>query len=411
MIDVKAINTAAGDLPKSGITPWEADGTTDQTISWHVYGPVTNIKISYANGGAYIGAVPPVVLSTLADSGAGGDNKGSYLWKVPTDFTNDLIPKIDSGDMVKLMVEDASAYGTWCNVETQNFVVKGILTLTEPDVSSGLVAGTTYTVKWERKGTINSANVKYSTDSGTSYPNDIEAGATWAIPTDVEDTASWAIPETATLGTTYKILVEDNDYEKNGTNGTYAESVTFRVKGEIDVTSPTSPTTWAIADTKTISWNILHGDMTNVKLYYSTTGVFGGEEVEIDPAVTKPSDNVLGFPNGAPPPMAQGSYDWTIPISVPIGDIWIRVSDSNTTDFADVYDDTAKITIKGSVILEEPGIDWKVGGTTEVIQWTANGNLGKVWIEFSDGGPFIKVTDPAGVGVDSGNGMTVIADM
>ncbi|MGR3295983.1 MAG: hypothetical protein ACUZ8A_07140, partial [Candidatus Bathyanammoxibius sp.] len=394
-------------------TIWEA-GMTDRTISWQAFGPVSMVKISFSseNGGAnYITASPPTVSSITAKETG---NVGTYTWTIPAApvAEYDLIPKIDDGGRSRIKVEDmTSPYGDWCQAESPTFKIKGVLEILGPDVSSGLVAGSPNTVSWRRKGKIGNVNVKYSIDAGAdNYPYDIALNVPWGdIDTGTDESRTWDIAEAAFLGDDYTLLIEDAKHVRTpgGVDGTFIESaVPFAVKGELLVTYPTgAAVTWAILETKTITWNVVHGNIPNVRLYYSTDETNFTNPVEID-AGSKDADGVIGFPNGLPPPMAKGSYVWEITSAVPVGNVWVRVCDADTDKFPDVYSQTTRINITGSIYIETPGAytptgDWNVGDTQRTIQWTAYGDLGTVWIDFHDGSQWIAVTDSNGVA--SGN--------
>ena len=415
--------TICGDLivtAPTDSTVWIADGAADKTISWDIYGKVDNVRIDYTRGGT--GSWITIVPTTGAEAGDGAANKGLYDWTIPTTpSSGDYITRYDTdakGSQVRIFDQDAN-YETWVQDTSSGFIVKGQLVITVPSagtLSSGLSSAALQPITWQRSGRINAVNVKYSTDGGSTYPNVIQADRTFAdnTTTTQSTSSSWSVPETP-INTTYKLLIEDTEYEKDVTTGTYVESANFRVKGEIALTAPTSTDIWSITEQKNISWKIKHGNLNAVKIIASPLGTFLGDEYDVvtglDPFGTD------GFSAGLlPDRVGSGTYQWTIPVTTSLVDtIKFKVvqDDASFTDI--ISGASAAMDIRGTIVVQTPtvdfdaGLDWKVGETSRQVKFTPYGTgLSTVYIYLYDGSSEYQIDGGSGVATaGDGNLQTV----
>lgn len=134
--------------------------------------------------------------------------------------------------------------------------------------------------------------------------------------------------------------------------------VSLGLAQSITVTSPHSGDVWYKGHTYTITWG-RSGNMNSkvkIRLYQGNTKILG---------ITNSTDN-------------DGSYNWTIPASVPNGTYVIRVKTIDNQ----VYDDSDSFTIadapasSGSITITSPteGACWEKGNTYH-IRWTATGSM------------------------------------
>ncbi|MFC1808408.1 hypothetical protein ACFL0T_08625, partial [Candidatus Omnitrophota bacterium] len=187
------------------------------------------------------------------------------------------------------------------------------------------------------------------------------------------------------------------------------ETQVFTVYGATVATNTTE--TWVVDTNHTITWNVTHGDLATVKIIGSRSGTFEGAS---DTFLVTPSavdaDNIETF-NAGNDPVSVGSYAWN-PIderspSIISSLVKFKVVDGNVnltsltvTTPSDAMDITGGITITSPSL----GDDWIVGDSDDAsIDWTADGNIAYVDIEFNNGGSWIDVTDPA-TGTASGEG-------
>ena len=153
-------------------------------------------------------------------------------------------------------------------------------------------------------------NVRYSIDGGSTYPNTIgQLDRAFADDSALTQTTAsqWSVPETPVVATDYRLLVEDTEYEKDGTAGTFVETTNFRVKGALHLTAPASIATWRILEQKTISWTVKHGNMDKVKIMASPNGTFS-DAYSIAPAGTIDAFSAGdGFDVGKLPPKSEAA--------------------------------------------------------------------------------------------------------
>ncbi|MFH0732335.1 MAG: hypothetical protein V2A72_05385, partial [Candidatus Omnitrophota bacterium] len=376
-----------GDTPNSS-SIWTV-GITN-TISWHVYGPMATVKLTYNNGAGYLET--PIISSTTADSGTPGDNQGSYDWKIPVDPSVDAyICEPEDNEYSKIKVEDTSL-GQYTYHESQPYIVKGVLRLIAPNVSSGLFCGTLYTITWERDGRINAVNVKYATD-GSTYSNPIESNRAFATnsATQQSTTEQWPCPETP-VTTTYSLLVEDAKYEKAGSAGTFIPSAPFKVKGDFTLTKPDVSNEWQATTTHTIEWDVEHGNIAKVRIIASPSGAFGADEYSVATNIDAFDVAGGGGFNPVGDPVGFGKYDWCIPYTAPLTSdttTKFKVRHNDVTNFPEVISDAADcpgMRIVGKITVSTPtGDDWVKGDTDKQVNFRTYGsNMGTVWIYLYD---------------------------
>ncbi|MFH0731480.1 MAG: hypothetical protein V2A72_00975 [Candidatus Omnitrophota bacterium] len=374
---------------------WVANGSTTNTIAWDVYGKVDYVKITYTRDN-WTTTSEVLVASMLAEDGDADPNQGAWGWQIPTnpkpaEGKGDYITRVDapSSDFSNIRVEDTSYYGTYAQNDSANFKVKGQLTLIAPDVSGGLYCGTTYQVTWQRDGRINAVNVKFATD-GATYTGEVELGRAFDNDTDTQQslTNPWTFPESP-ITTSYSILVEDANYKKAGAAGTFIPSAPFKAIGALSLTAPLGgDQTWSIGETRTITWSVVHGELSSVEVLAATDGNFDGAnmyvvETSLDPFNVSLYDGV--------PPVGSGKYDWVIPTDATLtaaATTKFRVRDVDTVNFPEVKSTNTSASIKmvGSITVTAPTSDWIVGATDREVKFRSYGEtMGTVWIYLYDG--------------------------
>ncbi|MCK5493993.1 MAG: hypothetical protein KAJ14_12855, partial [Candidatus Omnitrophica bacterium] len=199
---------------------------------------------------------------------------------------------------------------------------------------------------------------------------------------------AWDIPETIGVeagGNGYRIKVVDSDNADTDT-----ETPIFTVEGDLQITLPDGQQpSWKISETKTITWDISHGNMQNVKIIGSRSGTFSGEADEFVVVNSTPADNAVAF-NALNIPVARGSFDWNINEYTPsiIADtIKLKVLDANT-DYSVDTTSSAAFTVTGNISVTSPasGVLWKVGDTDKTVAWNCDGVVTEVDIQFSSNG-------------------------
>ena len=270
----------------------------------------------------------------------------TYAWTIPDKIGINLKVKIYSLTYTDVMDESNAV-----------FAIKGSLVITAPDGGEVLViGGSPFNITWTKTGTVGNAKLEYSTDAGATYPNLITASVDSALLT-----YSWAVPNAPTTQGRVKITgIADSTV-------TDSSNVNFRIRGNLDLTSPNGAELWNINSQKSITWNVT-GAIANAKLEYST-----------DAGATYP--NLIVASTSA----AAGSYAWTIP-DAPTSQARVRITD--TADSTVTDSSLANFNIKPSVTLAAPngGDVFKVN-SSQNITWSMVGTIANVKLEYSsDGG-------------------------
>jgi len=336
--------------------------------------------------------------------GLGDKLNGSWDWYI--DENTALTPTAE------IKVEDAVNTTARLSILSDQFTTKGSLEVLWPDDGAEgydvYQAGIARSIKWKRYGNI--AGVKVYLDNGTSGYQLITAlGVNGTVDfegVETEHIETWTPPEN--IGINYKIKVED----KNN-NLIIGESPDFKIKGQLQIIDPDATSrTWFIDQPQDITWDVLHGNIQNIKIVGSRSGNFTGGEDEFVVTNSTPADNVDGYDinNLASGYYGKGSFNWDLveinPSIIADNSIKYKVLDANITDYDVQSFSSQPHTIKGSIDITTPPMDtWKIGDIDKVIQWFTHGKISKVHIEFrtSDISPWTDVVDPNGEGADSPN--------
>ncbi|MFH1782912.1 MAG: hypothetical protein ABH848_04790, partial [Candidatus Omnitrophota bacterium] len=387
----------AGDTPDTS-SEWTVGGTG--AITWHYYGPVSNVKLSYQK--ASDGWITNIINSGNPWS-AGSGNTGSYDWSIPTNVTLNLIPKTDINERAFVKIADsAGSFGTYVYDQTggSGFKLKGKLELHSDTLTllgNDVVAGIPALLKVTRYGQIEEVNIRYDFDGGTTFPGTITTSAL-TFPVDQTLTSTnWNIPGALTLKTTYEILVEDANYVyvDSGNPGTsYKTPSTFVVDAQLDLDVPDDETpNIAIGSTYKIMWYVNWGNLSNVKIEISPNGTFNDTFLIRS---STPAFNESAWNGGGSSPVGAGSYIWGIDEvgGVIVDDTPTLITNAQTgkvriTNAAAGFSATNQspsgvVTMIGGLSVTTPGT-WRVGDTNQDIQWTAYGDIQNVKIQLNDG--------------------------
>ena len=177
--DTTSIHIGAGTLTLISPAPSTAHsfkvGAT-QSIEWTGAGDISSVIIKYStdSGVTYDNTI------TTADSAAGSN---SYSWTVPYDLST----------TIRIKIQDASHSAVYDTSDTDFSVVIPTVTITAPNGAESWYAKESRNITWTSEGSVkdNSIALKYSTDSGSTYPNSIAAGEAndstyaWTVPFDI----------------------------------------------------------------------------------------------------------------------------------------------------------------------------------------------------------------------------------
>ena len=220
-------------------TVWEY-GQTNTTVSW-TGTTTTSVRIEIWQNG-----------TKLDDFADWVPNTGSYTravalpasWGTGADYQIKVIDQDDS-------------YGL-----SENFLLNGTIDVTTPSSSTLWTVGETNTqVEWTGGGAQVKLEVWYEGEYVSDYSGFITNTGSY--------TRSAPIPTTWSIGTHFRIrVVESGSTPDDG----YSEE--FQLTDEVDVTSPTSSTSWAWGETGvTVSWNEPYSDSVTIYVYKGGSSV------------------------------------------------------------------------------------------------------------------------------------------
>ena len=321
----------------NGGEAWLISGS--QNVTWTLTGSIANVKLEYSTDGGT--TYPNVIVASTAADPAPVDGAGSYAWTIPDAPTTTARVKVSN-------TADATVF----DASNGNFSLRGSLTLTAPNGSEVWVVGEGRNITWTKQGSLSTAELRYSTNSGSTYPNVITASTSASALT-----YAWTVPDA--IATTMRVKITDT----SDSAVTDASDVDFKIKGAVTLTAPNGANVWIVGASQNVTWTRV-GSFANVKLDYSTNGG-------------------TTYPNAitASTPAAGGSYAWTVPDAIGTT-LRVQVSDAADSTVVDTSNDNFQV--KGSLTLNAPngGETWIVGASQN-ITWSKTGTLGSCKLDYS----------------------------
>ncbi|MFW9867555.1 MAG: S8 family serine peptidase [Candidatus Thorarchaeota archaeon] len=178
-------------------TAWDTGST--RFITWTSRGTISSVKIELYRWGGFI---LEIVAST--------PNDGEFSWAIPLDLAESTEYQIKISDVANSATDDFSNLFE---------IFKPTLTITYPDRESSWETGTTHSIHWTSRGSINNIKIELYKDGVfrleivSSTPND--------------GSYSWIIPAELTDSSFYQIIIIDA-----------ANSVTDDVSDNFEITKP-----------------------------------------------------------------------------------------------------------------------------------------------------------------------------
>lgn len=313
---------------------------TVHAINWNISN-VNAVKIDYStdNGSSWLS----VVATTSASS-------GTYNWTIPSNLaTNQALIRIsDAANPLNLIISSAFKFSN--------------LSVTSPNGSENLQAGSTKNITWTAGSNIANVLIEYTSDNGTN----------WVTLTTAANTGSysWTVPNTATAAG--KIRISDNadvSIKDESDNAFTVSSYT--------ISSPTAASYWQSESTKPISWSI--SNVANVKIEYSTNN--GSTWATVISSIAASS----------------ATYNWTLPPNVATNQALIRISDVANPSNLIV---SSAFKISNLLVTAPNGGENLQTGSTKNITWTAGANIANVLIEYTsdNGANWVTLTSTANTG-------------
>ncbi|MFH0838748.1 MAG: Ser-Thr-rich GPI-anchored membrane family protein [Candidatus Omnitrophota bacterium] len=306
---------------------------THENITWTKKGDMQTCKLEYSTNS---GSTYPYAIATGVNPLTGTP----YDWTIPDKLSTTVRVKITDEN-------DSGVYD-----ESDDFIIRGILTLEAPNGGEVWVVDTTENISWTRTGSITNVKLEYSTNNGSTYPNVI-IGSTLGA----NGSYAWDIPDA--ISTALKVKITDL------TNSlVFDESaIAFSIKGALSLGIPNGGQIWFVGEGKSITWTRT-GSITNVRLDYSKDGgtSYPYNIVEVTDAST-------------------GSYPWSVPDALGSA-IRVKITDTTNSTVTDSSD--GNFTIKGALSLNTPngGESWTVGNQYD-ITWSRTGSIANVKLEYS----------------------------
>jgi len=303
---------------------------SNYNITWTDNTGLATIKIELSTNGG----------STWTTVEAGAPNNGSYSWTVPNNpSTTCLIRISDPTD------------GTPNDVSNGTFTITNpTLVLTAPNGGETWYIGTIQNITWNTVGAISTVKLEFSANNGTIWQT---------IVASVTNTGSYAWTIPASASNTCRVRISDvSDATRTDiSNAAFTIATQF-----IGVTSPNGGQTLILGSLQNLTW-ISGGPIDNVKIELSRNG--GGSWEVLTSSTTN-----------------SGIYPWLVSGAVS-NNCLLRVSDAVDGNPVDISDGTFPIA-NLTIILTAPngGELWSYN-TTYAVQWTTNGHVDGIRIEFS----------------------------
>ncbi len=271
-------------------------------------------------------------------------NDGNHPWSVPNAPSTTALVRVSNQADANLM-----------DVSNGNFsIVHPVITVTKPNGSETYRAGKYYPIHWNWTGGINTVNLYYSTDGGTTW-NSIVTGTT------NNGRYLWNVPNISSSNCRIRIVnAQDSEsYDISDNNFTITTS---QVSDSIQITSPMLNDNWILGRAYWITWT---GTYTSgyVRIDYSTDG---GSTWN---TITSSASN-------------DGSYLWTISGNFSSNNCKIKIT---STTNPNIYDESDVFTISTQTItITSPRAnDIWYGGRGYIITWDWTGDFTYVRIDYS----------------------------
>ncbi|RKX43694.1 MAG: hypothetical protein DRP27_07830, partial [Thermotogae bacterium] len=217
---------------------------TQENITWDTYGTIDKVNLYYSTDGGVTYSSTIVTAATNVDG---------YLWTIPDAIGTTTRVKIEQ-------YGDSEVYDTSPN----DFTIKGRIVVDTPNGGEVWYVGETQSIIWSAYGSIGNVEIRYSTDGGTTYPDDQIITPAGGVPA-TDGSFAWTIPDS--VGINNKIKITSLDYPDVSDE---SDDV-FSIKPSINVTSPNGGEAWVVENTYDITWETT-GTISTVKLEYSTNG-------------------------------------------------------------------------------------------------------------------------------------------
>ncbi|MBI4712254.1 MAG: hypothetical protein HY762_02965 [Planctomycetes bacterium] len=259
---------------------------------------------------------------------------------------------------------------------SNNFKVKGAISVSSPAFPDEWLVGSSQTITWSATGSVSPVNIYYSTDDFATITKTIATNVLAGSGTRIY---TWpAVADNITSGYTVKVKV----CASNDQDDVKGVSSIFKIKGAIEVREPSNPgIELEVGSAYTITWRTT-GQPKNVRIVYYTDIIPETEIVASTPATYVPIAGVT----------YEGRYpNWVVPPAVS-KQARIKIYDKDDNTVYDISDNVfrikAKITVTSpntgnevGIVGADPGlsISWAITGTATNVKLEYTVNNGLTW--------------------------------
>ncbi len=303
--------------------------TSDHDITWTSSGSVAFVNLSYSkdSGGTWTSIVTNEA------------NDGNFTWTLPIQSVSTRV-RVKVADATDSDANDTS---------NSDFRIRCYLTVTSPNGGEQWRVGQSHNITWTTVGNLTNVKLEFSRDNFMTDFQEISALAPNA------GTYSWTLPDT--IHNSVKVRVSDpDDYGARDDS-----DATFRITGDVTVTSPNGAEKWEVDSNHDITWTT-RGTMTDVKIEYSTNG--GGS-----------------YPNIIAATSNTGTLPWIVPNDISPA-CRVRISDLSDSTAYDISDANFKIMARYTLTSPNGSEIWTVGDS-HTITWTNIGTVANVKLDYS----------------------------
>ena len=293
---------------------------------------------------------------------------------------------------VKIRVSDAAAgRSSLVHDESDNpFIIKGKLTIIQPNGNESWSAGTNQTLRWDTGGNISNVKLEYL-DGINSIPQTI-IGST-ASGSGIHDYI-WNVSDNAVNNTTqaYIKVTDVNDESVNDTSDN-----PFLIKGSVTLLTPNGGERLLVNDNYNVTWtktgNYKPAVLDTVKIEYSTNGT-GGPFKSMHNVSSYSADQV---------PADAGYFSWQVDDDLS-NNVRVRITRNADNVSVPASYSNSSLSIIGKLTVQEPGpgVAWNANDTY-TIKWQRQGSIGLVDIGYFVNGTNYQPIVSSWPGSSSGN--------
>jgi len=324
--------------PSGGLV-WPVD--TDHDIEWTTDGVVPTVRIDYCTDG--VGADwKPIAVST--------SNNSPYRWTVDDDISSTCKVKVSD-------TRDAEAFG----VSAGLFKIRGDVQVLAPsDADISWIVGESHNITWDTTGTMPTVKIEYSINGGGAYTT---------LSASYDGTAGsmpWTVLDT--LSTNCLVRISDT---RDSTVYDVSNNA-FTIRGSLAVDEPLSTAQWEVNSYVWVRWHRTAGNIQYVKIELSKDGGIS-YPVTVVASVTA----------------SLNQYNWQVTNDI-TNQAMIRISDTSNPA---VIAESEVFKIKGKLTITRPnGDEVFVFNTSEAINWTVDGSISAVRLDYTtDGTNFTNI--------------------